>query len=312
MVSAEKMKKSKLHPVLRRFSRQKYIQGMAILGLIWMLIFNYGPMYGLIIAFKNYTIRDTILGAPWVGLDNFMKFFQDDMFPNIMINTLGISLLNLLLFPLPVIFAIMINELTNVKFKRVVQTISYLPHFLSWAILGGIIITWLDPAGLINELLIKLGILQQGIYFMGVPKYFWGVSVITGTWQQLGWSAIIYIAAIVGVDPELLEAAKIDGAGKLQRIFHITIPAISGTICVMLILAVANMLTSNFDQIFVLQNVLNAERSEVIDTYVYKQGMSQALYSYATAIGMFKSVIQAILLIIANMISQKLFDRSLF
>ena len=147
---------------------------------------------------------------------------------------------------------------------------------------------------------------------MGEPKYFWGVSVATGTWQQLGWSAIIYIAAIVGVDPELLEAAKIDGAGKIQRIFHITIPAISGTICVMLILSVANMLTSNFDQIFVLQNMLNAERSEVIDTYVYKQGMSQALYSYATAIGMFKSVIQAALLIIANLASKKLFDRSLF
>lgn len=312
MVSKEVSKGKKVHILMQRFARQRTIQIMALLGLAWMIVFNYGPMYGLIIAFKNYTIGDSILSAPWVGLSNFMQFFQDSEFFNVIINTLGISLINLLLFPLPIIFAIMINDLVNAKFKKTIQTISYLPHFLSWAILGGIIVNWLDPSGLINNLLVGLGIIKHGIFFMGDPNYFWGVAVITGTWRELGWSAIIYAAAIVGVDQELFEAAKIDGAGKFQRVIHIMIPEISGTICIMLILAVANMLTSNFDQIYVLQNVLNTSRSEVIDTYVYKEATAQSLYSYATAIGMFKSVIQAILLIIANATTKKLFDRSLF
>lgn len=307
--AAAKPRKSRLRA---RLARQRYIQAMAVLGLIWMIVFNYGPMYGLIIAFKNYMLGDTILGAPWVGLANFTQFFQDPMFFNVILNTLGISLISLLLFPLPIIFALLLNELVFVRFKKIVQTLSYLPHFLSWAILGGIVINWLDQTGLANQVLIQLGILHQGIYFMADPNYFWGIAVITGTWQNLGWSAIIYIAAITGVDPALHEAAMIDGASKLQRITHITLPAVSGTISIMLILAVANMLSSNFDQIFVLQNVLNSTRSQVIDTYVYKQGIGLMMYSYATAIGLFKSVIQAVLLILANLSSQKLLGQSLF
>lgn len=297
----------------KKFLSQKYLQLMVLPGIIWMVIFNYIPMTGIVIAFKNFKITKPISQAPWVGLEHFIEFFTDPNFANIMINTLGISLLKLLIaFPLPILFAILLNEIRHNRFKKTVQTVSYLPHFISWVVLGGLMITWLNETGMINEILIKFGLISEPISFLAEPNYFWGLTVISDTWKEMGWSAIIYLAAISGIDQQMYEAATVDGATKIQKILKITIPSIKGTIAVMFILAVANMLSSNFDQIFILKNVLNTSRSEVIDTYVYQMGMRAGRYSYATAIGLFKSVIAMILLVTANYTTKKLQGRSLF
>jgi len=298
---------------LHKLNEQKYLQAMAIPGVIWMIIFNYIPMYGIIIAFKEYDITLGINKSPWVGLANFKEFFSDERFWLIIKNTVGISFFKLLVgFPLPILFAVLLNELTSVRFKRTVQTISYLPHFISWVVLGGILMNWLSETGLINIILTKLGILKQPITFLAEPKYFWGIAVISEVWKELGWNAIIYLAAIAGIDPELYEAATVDGAGRITKMFKITIPCISGTIAIMFILAVSGLMNSNFDQIFVLRNPLNADASDVIDIYVYKMGIEAFRFSYATAIGLFKSIIALILLLLANGVTKKLTDKSLF
>lgn len=297
----------------KQLANQKYLQGMALLGVIWMLIFNYIPMGGIVIAFKKFKITRSIAEAPWVGLQYFKEFFMDDNFLNIMQNTLGISLLKLFIgFPLPIIFALLLNEIRNVKFKKLAQTISYLPHFLSWVVLGGILVTWLSKTGVINDFLVAANIIKEPISFLGDPKYFWGIAVISDSWKELGWSAIIYLAAIAGVDQQMYEAATVDGATKLQKIFKITIPSITGTIALMLILQVSGLLNSNFDQVLILKNQINVSRSQVIDTYVYQVGMTMGKYSYATAVGLFKSVIALLLLVIANKTSKKCLGRSLY
>lgn len=295
------------------FWRQRYLQLMVIPGIIWMIIFNYIPMVGIVIGFKNFKITKSIWEAPWVGFEHFAEFFHDDSFANVMINTLGIALLKLLIcFPLPILFAILLNELRSVRFKRVVQTVSYLPHFLSWVVLGGIMITWFSDVGMINEILVGAGILKEPVAFLAEPEYFWGLAVFSDLWKEMGWSAIIYLAAISGIDPTMYEAATVDGATKLQKIWNITLPAIRGTIAIMFILAISGIMNSNFDQIFILKNVLNTPRSEVIDTYVYQMGMRVGRYSYATAIGLFKSVVSMILLAIANFTTSKLQGSALF
>ncbi|TDT70459.1 carbohydrate ABC transporter membrane protein 1 (CUT1 family) [Hypnocyclicus thermotrophus] len=303
----------KLKKTWKLIKRQKYLHLMVIPGIIWMIIFNYIPMYGIIIAFKNYTIIDTFNSAPWVGLENFKEFFMDDNFFLVMKNTLGISVLKLIIgFPLPIAFAIMLNELYNSKLKKYVQTISYLPHFFSWVVLGGIMINWLSQTGLMNKVLMGVGIIQEPIVFLAHPKYFWGISIISDIWKELGWNAIIYLAAIAGINPTLYEAAKIDGAGKMAQIWHITLPSIKGTITILFILAVSGILNTNFEQMLVLQNPLNLSASEVIDTFVYKMGLQSLRFSYATAVGLFKSVIAFILLVSANYTSKKINGKALF
>ncbi|GHV69404.1 sugar ABC transporter permease [Spirochaetia bacterium] len=307
---------------MTRLREEKYLQIMALAGLLWMLIFNYAPMYGIIAGFKrNYRITESLfslnfLRSPWgdhFGFQHFLTFFRDPEFADIMVNTLGISLLKLAIgFPLPIIFALLLNELRLQRFKRVVQTISYLPHFLSWVVLGGILTTWLSDSGFLNQLFIAMGLIREGITYLAYPQYFWPVIVISDVWKELGWSAIIYLAAISGIDQELYEAAEIDGAGRLRRMWSITLPCIKGTITVLFILAVGGLLNSNFDQIFVLWNTLNAPRSTVIDIYVYTVAMRSMRFSYATAIGLFKSVIAFILLFIANNVTRRINDVSLF
>ncbi|WP_252228225.1 ABC transporter permease [Caldicoprobacter algeriensis] len=297
----------------RKLKEQKYLYMMVIPGIIWMLIFNYIPMYGIIIAFKDYNIISSFFEAPWAGLKHFSDFFKDDWFPIIMKNTVGISLLKLVFgFPLPIIFALFLNEIRNSTFKRTVQTISYLPHFLSWVVLGGIMITWLSESGMINELLVNMGILDKPVAFLGEPKYFWWIATISDIWKGLGWNSIIYLAAISGVDVELYESAIVDGAGRFRRMWSITLPSISGTIAILFILAVSGLLNSNFDQILVLRNSLNASSSEVIDIFVYRMGIQSARFSYATAVGLFKSVIALMLLLLANWVTRKLTGKSLF
>ncbi|MDR0635775.1 MAG: ABC transporter permease subunit [Treponema sp.] len=307
---------------LERLLKERDLQIMAWLGIAWMLVFNYAPMYGLLVGFKkNYRITDSLFSFKFLlspaadnfGFQHFIAFFNDPEFSDIILNTLGISVLKLLVgFPLPIIFALFLNELRQARFKRVVQTISYLPHFLSWVVLGGILTTWLSDSGFINEILVSIGVLKQGITFLAYPQYFWGIVVISDVWKELGWSAIIYLAAIAGVDQDIYEAAEIDGAGRFRRMWSITLPCIKGTVTVLFILAIGGLLNSNFDQIFVLWNTLNAPRSTVIDIYTYNVAMRSMRFSYATAIGLFKSVIAFVLLFIANKVTKKVNDVSLF
>ncbi|MCL2761677.1 MAG: ABC transporter permease subunit [Treponema sp.] len=306
----------------KRFRQEKYLQIMALFGLLWMVIFNYAPMYGLLIAFKqNFRPTESIfslsfLTSGWAshgGFNHFIAFIKDPEFAHILQNTLGISLLRLfVVFPLPIIFALLLNEVHLPQFKRFVQTISYLPHFLSWVVLGGILTTWLSETGFFNDILVKMGVLKQGVTFLAFPQYFWGIITISSIWKELGWSAIIYLAAISGIDQDMYEAAEIDGVGRLQKIWHITLPCIMGTITILFILAVGGLLNSNFDQILVLWNPLNAPRSNVIDIYTYHSAMRSMRFSYAAAIGFFKSIVAFGLLFGANRITKKLNDVSLF
>ncbi|MCI5649607.1 MAG: ABC transporter permease subunit [Fusicatenibacter sp.] len=305
--------KGKKSDLWARIKKQKFLLMMVIPGIIWLLVFCYFPMYGCQIAFQNYRITDTLGTSEWVGLKWFTKLFNDRAFPEIMKNTLGISLLKLVFgFTAPIIFALFLNEIKNIRFKRVVQTLSYLPHFLSWVVLGGIMITWLSDTGVIVKILNAVGLLDEGVNLLATPKYFWGIAVISDIWKELGWGAIIYLAAISGIDLSLYEAAEIDGAKRMQRLWYITLPEITSTIAILFILQVGGIMGSNFDQIFVLHNSLNDSASNVIDMFVYKIGIGNASYSYATAIGLFRSVISLILLVIANNVTGKLEGSSLF
>ncbi|MFF2908995.1 ABC transporter permease [Paenibacillus sp. NPDC057934] len=299
--------------IFRKIYRQRYLQVMALLGIAWMIVFNYIPMYGIIIAFKEYDIISTISEAPWVGLDHFKEFLRDDALIEVIRNTLGISLIKLIVgFPLPIVFALLLNEVRSVFFKKSVQTITYLPHFLSWVVLGGILATWLSDVGVINKILMAMNVIDAPISYLAEAKYFWTIIIASDIWKELGWSAIIYLAAISGVSTELYEAATIDGAGRFQKILNITLPSIMGTISILFILAVGGVLNSNFDQILVLRNQLNASASNVVDIYVYQTGLNEGRYSYSTAVGLLKNVIALTLLIGANSVTKKLNNTSLF
>jgi putative aldouronate transport system permease protein len=299
--------------LLRKLYGQRYLQVMALLGVAWMIVFNYVPMYGIIIAFKDFNIIKPISEAPWAGLEHFKAFMEDDNLGYVIKNTLGMSALKLLIgFPLPIVFALFLNELRSIRFKKLVQTISYLPHFLSWVVLGGILATWLADVGIINNILMALKIIKDPISYLAEPNYFWSIIITSDIWKELGWSAIIYLAAITGVSPEMYEAATIDGAGRFQKMFYITLPSIKGTITILFILAISGILNSNFDQILVLKNQLNERASNVIDVYVYQVGILQSRYSYATAVGLIKSIISLILLLSANFITKRLNNTSLF
>ncbi len=297
----------------RRWGGQKHLQTMALLGVVWMIIFHYIPMYGILIAFKHFDIIGTISSAPWAGLEHFRAFLEDDNFWYIVKNTLGISLLKLAIgFPLPIVFALFLNEIRSTRFKKSIQTISYLPHFLSWVILGGILTTWLADTGMINQLLLAWGWIDQPISYLAEPGYFWAIVVSSDIWKELGWSAIIYLAAMAGVSTDMYEAATIDGAGRFQKMWYVTIPAIKGTISILFILAVSGILNSNFDQILVLRNSLNESASNVVDIYVYQVGIQQGRFSYSTAVGLLKSVLALILLLIANSVTKRMNNTSLF
>lgn len=299
--------------LLRKFYGQRYLQVMALLGVIWMIVFNYIPMYGIILAFKEYIGVGEISDAPWAGWDHFKAIFEDDQMVSVIRNTLGISLLKLIVgFPLPIIFALFLNELRSLRFNRIVQTISYLPHFLSWVILGGILITWLSDVGIVNDLLMGLGLIEAPIYYLAEPKYFWSIAIASDIWKEFGWSAIIYIAAIASISPELYEAATIDGAGRFQKMWRVTLPCIKGTISILFILSVGNILNSNFDQILVLKNQVNESASNVIDTYVYEVGIQYGRFSYSTAVNLVKAIIALILLLIANSFTKRMNQSSLF
>ncbi|MGG1515720.1 ABC transporter permease subunit [Paenibacillus oryzisoli] len=280
--------------------------------LAYFIIFHYVPMYGLQIAFKNFNPVKGIAGSPWVGFDNFERFFESYQLTTIIRNTLGISIYELLVaFPAPIILALMINQLTSERFKRFVQTITYAPHFISTVVVVGIVYLLLSPkTGAVNSFLGLFGI--EPIFFMGSPDWFKTVFVFSGVWQSVGWGTIIYLAALTAVNPDLHEAATVDGATKLQRVLHVDIPSIMPTVIIMLIMNMGHIMSVGFEKVYLMQNQLNIDSSETIQTYVYKAGLVQAQYSYASAIGLFNTVINFILLIAVNQLSKSMKQSSLW
>lgn len=289
--------------------KRNYIAYLMLLpGIAYYLIFRYAPMWGVLIAFKDYNLYKGFTASPWIGLDTYRILFSLPNFMRIVWNTLRLNLLNLLFgFPAPIILALMMNELRNRKFLRISQSLLYLPHFFSWVILGAIIVDILSPNyGIVNTLLVRLGILEKPIYFMGVPNWWIFFYILSSIWKNAGWGAIIYMAAISGIDQEQYEAAHIDGAGRLRRMWHITLPAIRSTIATMLILRMGDLLSIGFEQPFILGNALVYSVSEVISTYVYKTGVQGAKYSLTTALGLFQSVIGLVMIFLANAIIKRL------
>lgn len=291
------------------YKRQWELQSMIIPGVIFMFIFCYIPIYGLTIAFKNYTVIDTLDSAPWVGLDNFKIILSDKYFWDSVVNTLGISFLKLAIgFVIPIILAIMIYEVGMGRFKKIVQTVSYLPHFLSWIVLGGMLITWFSTSGLFNEILLALGLISQPQNILLDPSKYWWIATLSDIWKEAGWGTILYLAIMAKIDPTYYEAARIDGASRLRQIWNITLPNMKMIISLNLILTVSGLLGSNLDQTLVLMNSQNREKAEVINSYVYRMGMTQGDFSYATAVGLGVSIISVILLVTANKVTSKLND----
>jgi putative aldouronate transport system permease protein len=269
-------------------------------------------MYGVQIAFKNFIAVRGFTGSPWAGLDHFERFFESYQFATVMKNTLGISIYELLVaFPAPILLALLLNQLSSERFKKIVQTVTYAPHFISVVVVVGMLYLFLSPKhGLINQILLLFG--MEPVFFMASPSWFQTIFVFSGIWQNIGWSTIIYLAALSGVNPDLHEAAVVDGASKLQRIRHIDLPSIMPTIVILLILNVGHLMRVGFEKVYLMQNQLNIDASEIIQTYVYKAGLLDAQFSYSAAIGLFNSVINFILLLSVNHLAKKMKQASLW
>lgn len=297
-------------------SVQAQLHSMMLPGTLLMLMFNIVPLFGLILAFKNYKVTSGIAGiftSPFYGLQNFKIIFANHDFANMLKNTLGINLIGQLVsIPLTIMLALFINEIPHTSMKNTVKTVTYMPHFISWVVFGTIVINLLTSDGVFNKALIALGMQDMPVVYMAKPGYFWAISIISSLIKEIGWGTILYTAAISGVDVALYEAAEIDGAGRYRKMWYVTLPCIKNTITIMIIFAVAGIMNNNFDQIYVLQNAFNLERSEVIDTYIYKVGLQQLQFGMASAINIFKSAIALALLFMANFASRKLTDNGLF
>ena len=285
---------------------------MVIPAVTYMLLFVYKPMGGVLIAFQDYSLKKGIWGSEWVGFDNFTRLFKSYWFPIILKNTLTISLLSLALsFPAPIILALAANEIRSEKRKRLFQTISYAPHFISTVVVCGMITVFLSPeSGVINFLLQLVGV--EPVAFLAKPNAFKWVYVLSGIWQTIGWSAIIYIAALSGVDKNLLEAAQIDGANRIQRIRYVNFPVLIPTIVIMFILRCGSILGVGYEKVYLLQNTANLSASEVISTYVYKVGLEKADFGFSTAVSLFNNVVNCAVLLLSNKLSKKFSGSSLF
>ena len=280
-------------------------------GILLTLLFKYVPMYGLVIAFQDFNIFKGFAGSPFVGLTHFRKLFTDSYFYTALKNSFIISFYKLVFtFPFPIILAIMIFEARNKVFKRTVQTLVYLPHFLSWAVVYGIFYSILSLNGIWNDFTDFLG-LGRVSYFI-TPSVFRGVLVLTDAWKEMGWGCIIYLAALTSIDPSLYEAARIDGAVKIQQIMHVTLPGIMSTIVIMLVLRLGSLLSAGFDQIFIMYNPTVYDVADIIDTYVYRQGIGQMNYSYSSAVGLFNSVVSMVLVLSSNAVAKRCFGYSMW
>lgn len=285
---------------------------LLIPGILTLFLFKYTPFYGLLIAFQDFNIFSGIAGSEWVGLDNFRRLFSSREFSLIFQNTLVISITKIIfLFPLPIFIAVMLNEIINTKFKKAVQTVIYLPHFISWVIVSGLFINLLSiNGGIINRVIESLG--GQPVGFFMDKEWFRLLLVFTDGWKEVGWGTIVYLAAIVGIEQEQFEAAKIDGANKFQQILNITIPNIAPTIILMFILRLGNILEAGTEQILVMYNPIVYEVADVIGTYVFRVGLGTSDYSFSTAVGLFNSVISFVLIVSGNKLTKKYFGKSIW
>lgn len=284
---------------------------MLLLPLAWYLLFHYGPLYGLQIAFKNFNPAKGIAGSEWVGFDHFTRFFDSYYFGRLLWNTLSINLFSLVVaFPIPILLALLIGEIRSKTYSKLLQNITYIPHFISVVVIVGILTVLLSPAGPVNQLIQASG--GEPVRFMESAGWFKTVFIGSNIWQNMGWQSIIYIAALSGINPQLYEAAKMDGASRLRRIRHVSLPGIVPVIVILLILDVGQFMNIGFEKILLMQNNLNLEASDVISTFVYKTGILQGEYSYTAAIGLFNSVINLTLLLLVNRFARKTSETSLW
>lgn len=305
-LATHEIKIKKKNRLLKQYIKNKYLLLLFLPGLIYYIIFKYAPLYGIQIAFKDYIFRKGINGSPWVGLENFKYMFALGSFREVFKNTVLISFYKFLWgFPAPIFLAIMLNEVRHIRFKKVVQTITYLPHFVSWVVLTGLFLQFLSPSvGPINMMLKSLDL--KPIFFLADDKWFRSVLVATSVWKGIGWGSIIYLAALAGIDPSLYEAASIDGANRFQKIMKITLPSLSPVITIMLIFALKGIVQDDFDQIFNLYNEAVYNVGDVLSTYTYRVGLVQMKYSFSTAVGLFKNIVAFGFIIIANNIAKRI------
>lgn len=297
---------------IRYIRKNKYYYLLLLPAVIYFLVFHYFPMYGVIISFKNFNFKKGILGSEWIGLENFRYMFGLSDFYRVFFNSLILSFLRLVfVFPIPIILALMVNEIGNRTYKKVCQTAIYLPYFISWVVIGGILVNFLSPTwGVVNDLIKSLGF--EPVFFLGKAQYFRPIVVISSVWKEAGWGTIIYLAAITGIDQELYEAAAVDGASRLQRMLHITLPGIKTTVVLTMILRMGSIMSNGFEQIFALQNSQNLSVSEVFETYTYRVGLLGGRFSFATTVGFFTSVISMIFLVTTNFISKRMGEESIW
>lgn len=294
----------KFEATLKYIRKKKYLYIMLIPCVVYFIIFNYVPMYGILIAFKDFNFSKGIMGSEWIGFENFKYMFKLGDFYQVFYNSIILSFLKLIFgFPFPIILALLLNEIKHKRFKSVAQTVIYLPHFISWVVIGGIIVQFLSPTwGAVNMFIKSLG--YEPIFFLADPKYFRPIVVISSIWKEAGWGTILYLAAMTGINPELYEAAMVDGAGRLKRMWHVTLPCIRSTIVVLLILNIGRLMSNGFEQIFVMQNPMNLSVSEVFETYTYRIGLLGGRFSFSATVGLFTSVIGLVLIILSNRITK--------
>lgn len=304
-------KKSKWQIIKKDFKINKYVYLMAIPMVVYFILFHYIPMYGIVIGFKDFSPRIGIWGSPWVGLKHFKEFFDSLYFSRTVRNTALLSLYSLLWgFPASIILALLLNEIRREKFKRCIQTITYLPHFISLVVICGLIVDFTSTDGLFNAILSNFGV--EATNWLTKPEWFRTIYIGSGVWQSIGWDSIIFLAALAGIDPSLYEAAKIDGAGRWKQMLHVTLPGLMPTIVIMLILNIGGLMSVGYEKIILLYNSLTYETADVISSYVYRKGLQGGDYSFSTAVGLFESIIGFTLLIIANKLSKKITEQSLW
>jgi len=297
----------------KRIMANKYLYIMLAPVLAYFLLFEYKPMYGAIIAFKTFNPYQGIWDSPWAGLKHFYNFFDSYYFWRLLKNTLVISMLSLVvIFPASIIFALMLNEIRSKWYKTAVQTMSYLPHFISLIVICGMVIDFTSPNGIINRLLMGIGLVHDPVNFLILPEWFRSIYVGSGLWQSIGWNSIIYLAALAGINPSLYEAAVVDGASRWKQLWNVTIPGILPTILILLILNIGSLMSVGWDKIILLYNSATYETADVISTFVYRRGIMEADYSFSAAVGLFNSAINFTLLILANRISRKTTQSSLW
>lgn len=313
MTSNEKPTGLKLF--FKKLVEQRMLVLMSVPFLIWLFLFKYLPLWGWTTAFQRYRPNKSFSDQEWVGFDQFKLLFHDERFIRVLRNTLAQSGINLVLgFVTAITLALLLNELRVILFKRIVQTVTYMPHFLSWVVAAGIIQATLAPDGIINVLMIKMGMIEKGqeLLFLGIPKDFWTILGLGTVWKDLGWNTIVYLAAMATIDPAQYEAAEMDGAGRFRRMWNVTLPGIKSVIVVLLILNIGNLMESGFEAQYLLKNGMNIDYSENIDIFVLTYGINQSNFSLAVAAGMFKSVVSIVLLLIANSIAKRAGESRLF